>query len=349
MQTNALISVIVPVYNIENYIAQTVQSILAQTYPHLEILLIDDGSVDKSGEICDAFAKQDERVRVIHKTNGGVSRARNEGLRLAKGEWIAFADGDDILHPTMYEKLAAQMQTGADISFCRFRRTYADGSALDFHEKRLGALAQTPWDISLIVKDNHFTLKDKFFVNNIYGSVWRSLFKREWIEKYALRFFEDVSIKEDRLFMLAYLTHCERAGMVDEYLYDYRTERTGSALTVLANESDKLYRIGQENMRYFKAIVAQNAHYTEQEKQTLIFYEEYEIWFNLVSNILRYSPSYRKAFKGYQKDEFFKRILKNTTMKWLFSQGEPKRRIVVIALFKCKLWGLVRLLSKLKK
>ncbi len=107
MSENFLISVIVPVYNIEKYIERCVRSICVQTYKNLEILLVDDGSTDGSGEICERLAKEDERIRVFHKENGGSSSARNVGIREARGEYLGFIDSDDYIEPDMYELLAA--------------------------------------------------------------------------------------------------------------------------------------------------------------------------------------------------------------------------------------------------
>ena len=100
------ISVIVPVYNCEQYLPALLDSVLAQTYQNFEIILVNDGSRDGSGTICDAYAAQDSRIRVIHQENGGVSRARNRGLELAAGDAVSFIDSDDILEPDMYELLA---------------------------------------------------------------------------------------------------------------------------------------------------------------------------------------------------------------------------------------------------
>lgn len=117
-----MISVIVPVYNTEKYLDRCIQSILAQTYTDLELLLIDDGSTDSSGAICDKYAEQDSRVRVFHKANGGVSSARNIGLDNAKGEWIGWVDSDDYIDEDMYEQLYnAAMSKNVDIAYCNYR------------------------------------------------------------------------------------------------------------------------------------------------------------------------------------------------------------------------------------
>lgn len=123
-----LISVIVPVYKVEQYLHRCVDSILAQTYTNLEIILIDDGSPDRSGEICDEYAAKDSRIRVIHQENAGVSAARNAGLDVCSGEYIAFVDSDDYILPEMYEKmLAVQLEHQVDICVCQWQYEYEDG------------------------------------------------------------------------------------------------------------------------------------------------------------------------------------------------------------------------------
>lgn len=104
MDTNVKVSVIVPIYNVEKYIHQCVDSILNQTLKEIEVILVDDGSPDRCGEICDEYANQDERVKVIHKENAGVAAARNSGIAIAQGEWMAFIDSDDWLEPDMFER-----------------------------------------------------------------------------------------------------------------------------------------------------------------------------------------------------------------------------------------------------
>lgn len=122
--TNDLISVIVPVYNVEKYLSQCINSILNQTVKNLEIILVDDGSLDNSGKICDEFSKKDNRIIVIHKENNGLSSARNAGLEIATGSYIGFVDSDDWLDETMYETLLRLIKdTSSDISCCKFFKT----------------------------------------------------------------------------------------------------------------------------------------------------------------------------------------------------------------------------------
>lgn len=128
MASKPLVSVIVPVYNVEQYLEECVASLLAQTYRNIEIILVDDGSTDSSGELCDQLACWDSRIRVLHKANGGLSDARNHGLREASGEWISFIDSDDYVSPVFIEALlGAVLECGCDIAAIPFGKPFKDG------------------------------------------------------------------------------------------------------------------------------------------------------------------------------------------------------------------------------
>lgn len=131
MKDLPLISVVVPVYNVEAYLDKCIASILGQTYRNLEILLVDDGSPDGSGAICDAWAAKDDRIRVIHKENNGAGAARNTGLDLARGEFISMIDSDDYLEAHMYEHLYSLMRVDVDIAECVIGITEGDDLAMD--------------------------------------------------------------------------------------------------------------------------------------------------------------------------------------------------------------------------
>ena len=122
MQNEKLISVIVTAYNIEKYLSRCMDSLLAQTYRNLEIILVDDGSTDGTPEICEEYVRKSNKVTVIHKENGGPSAARNAGLAIANGEFIGYVDGDDFIEPDMYQDmLSACLKTGAQIAICSYR------------------------------------------------------------------------------------------------------------------------------------------------------------------------------------------------------------------------------------
>lgn len=129
-----LISIIIPVYKAENYLDQCVKSVMNQTYKNLEIILVDDGSPDRCGQMCDAYAEQDSRIRVIHKANGGQSSARNAALDIASGEYIGFVDSDDYIEPEMYQTLVELASSHhAEISACGLQCDFPDGRCVYFN------------------------------------------------------------------------------------------------------------------------------------------------------------------------------------------------------------------------
>ena len=125
-----LVSVVIPVYNVEKYLNKGIESVLSQSYEELEIILVDDGSTDSSGKMCDVYARQDKRVHIMHKENGGLSSARNAGIREAHGEYIAFVDSDDWVEPDYIERLLkACVENAAEMSICSYR--YVDNEELE--------------------------------------------------------------------------------------------------------------------------------------------------------------------------------------------------------------------------
>lgn len=126
-----LISIIVPVFKVENYLKKCVESIINQTYSNIEIILVDDGSPDNSGEICDEFASKDKRIKVIHKSNGGLSSARNAGIDVARGEYLGFVDSDDTIEPFMYEKLMASIEKDkTKLAVCAVNYVFENGKKI---------------------------------------------------------------------------------------------------------------------------------------------------------------------------------------------------------------------------
>ena len=131
---NCLISVIVPVYNVERYLDKCIESICAQSFTDTEVILVDDGATDSSGAICDAWAERDARIRVIHKENGGLSDARNAGIDVASGEWYMFVDSDDTITPDTLERLyRAAVTHGCEMAVCNIVRIYDDGTTEPFY------------------------------------------------------------------------------------------------------------------------------------------------------------------------------------------------------------------------
>lgn len=211
-----LVSIIIPVYNAEQYIEKCIESVLAQTYTNLEIIMIDDGSKDHSGAICDQYAQKDNRIRVIHQANGGVSVARQAGLDAAKGEYITHIDPDDWVEKeairTMFEIIE---EKGADIVFCDF---YEDRSNQSAYRK------QNPKEYdnkSLLIQMLHF---DGFF-----PMLWNSLVKHEIIYKYEVSFTPtDIQIGEDTLFLSKLLNKNCKVSFCPRAFYHYNVDNTSS-------------------------------------------------------------------------------------------------------------------------
>lgn len=197
------VSVIVPVYKAEAYLHRCVDSLLAQTFQDFEILLVDDGSPDRSGEICDDYARQDRRVRVFHKENGGVSSARNLGLDECRGEWVVFVDADDYVDEN-YLYIDTRFY-GADVIEKSYSVIYEGDDKKDRRTFQDGVLA----------KKNIFY----YFVNKRNNALWNKLLSRRLIA--SMRFNEKVFIGEDFLFFLSILPHVNNYvfSSVGEYFY----------------------------------------------------------------------------------------------------------------------------------
>ena len=171
-EKQGLLSVIVPIYKVEEYLQKCVDSIINQTYTNLEIILVDDGSPDNCGKICDEYAAKDERIVVIHKANGGLSDARNAGIEIAKGEYLGFVDSDDYIAPDMYEVLMEDMlKTGVDMAICAVRRVYKESV---FDDKRKGALVHavlSAHDAMQFCMENSVTAWNKVYKRFLFSDI----------------------------------------------------------------------------------------------------------------------------------------------------------------------------------
>lgn len=205
-----MISIIVPVYNTEKYLHRCVDSILEQTYTDFELLLINDGSTDSSGAICDEYAMRDSRVRVFHKENGGVSSARNLGLDNANGEWIAFVDSDDYVFPIWLENYEELYKKYSTDLICQGFQT----------DRPLNVtLKDTTYGISNI--GTTIDVIEKLLHNNILGFCWNKLFQSNIINTNKLRFRENVSLKEDEIFAIEYMKYSTTCICTDKVGYYY--------------------------------------------------------------------------------------------------------------------------------
>lgn len=167
-----MISVIVPIYNVEKYLNRCVESILSQSYTDFELILVDDGSPDKCPELCDEWGKKDERIKVIHKENGGLSSARNAGIEIAKGDYFAFVDSDDFIHPDYLRLLyQALTQSDADISICDFK-TIKDYKIIEEQNENIDKLEiYDNYSIFLLQSINIFVSWNKLYKKSLFKSI----------------------------------------------------------------------------------------------------------------------------------------------------------------------------------
>ncbi|MBQ8288078.1 MAG: glycosyltransferase [Clostridia bacterium] len=233
-----MISVIVPVYKVEEFLPACLDSLLSQTVTDWECILVDDGSPDKSGAICDAYVARDGRFIAIHQPNGGVSAARNAGLDNAGGEFVAFLDADDRLAPDFLERLAALMETGVDLAVCEYRRILPDGQPyVDGEDDHIGEYLidadiadggeQTPAGLRLAVSDAALA---ELWNTGVLNSVWGKLYRRSLIEEAGLRFDTDLHFAEDMRFAAGYAARSAMFGVLEKPLYLYLW-REGSLTT----------------------------------------------------------------------------------------------------------------------
>ena len=215
MSQEPLISVLVPAYNAEAFLEQCLESIFAQTYRHLEIIVVDDGSTDSSGAISDRWAERDDRIRVIHQPNGGHSAARNTALDAMTGELMMMVDSDDVIHPEFTATLLGVMQEhNADIAVTGYTAFF--GSQPDFSSRRNG---------SPRVYDQQQAMLAVFYQQGLTHSPWGRLFKASLFE--GIRFPLGI-IYEDLAIIYPLLRKCHRVVAIDDVLYGYRQHVSNS-------------------------------------------------------------------------------------------------------------------------
>jgi glycosyltransferase involved in cell wall biosynthesis len=216
MENQALISVIIPVYNVEEYLHECVDSVINQTYKKLQIILVDDGSTDSSGKICDEYAEKDDRIVVIHKENGGLSSARNAGLNVAHGNYISFVDSDDWVLPEFIEKLyCAIIENDCDMAECGFATLSSE------------VIPETNRNDSFSVADDCQAMKTHLEDGHFRQVVWNKLYKREII---TVEFVEG-KYHEDVFWTYQIIANCKKLVHITDVLYCY-FQREGSIMGV---------------------------------------------------------------------------------------------------------------------
>lgn len=226
---NKLLSIIVPAYNIEPYIGRCLDSILAQTYEKIEVIVVDDGSSDKTGEILDIYSMKDHRIKVIHKENGGVSSARNVGLDNATGDYIGFVDGDDIVEEDMYETLINLMEKEeADIAHCGYQMVFPNRVDHYYNTKKKK------------IQNNEEGLKDLLSGEMIEPSLNNKLYKKQLFD--GIRLDEKLKINEDLKINYQLFQKANKSIYYDvaKYLYMVRTSSATGMHSLIQKNKDTI-------------------------------------------------------------------------------------------------------------
>lgn len=234
-----LISVIVPVYNVQAYLEACANSLLVQTYKNIEIILINDGSVDDSGALCDQLAQKDDRIRVIHQQNQGVSATRNNGIRYANGEYLVFVDSDDTVDAryvqTLYQEMAEQ---DFDCVICGYRMCYPKYSKDVCVEK----------DLCVYGVSQNETVITQIYNQKLLGSPWNKIYKKNLISQY---FDSSLAMGEDLVFNLQYLRNVAKIKVTSKVLYYYIIRTNSAVMTYKPNRMNNIVRVNQHLLEFY--------------------------------------------------------------------------------------------------
>ena len=278
-----LISVIVAIYNIEEYVERCVRSLIGQSYRNLEIILVDDGSTDESGQICDKLARQDGRIRVLHKLNGGLADARNAGMAIAKGGFIGFVDGDDWVDTDMYEKmLGVLLEQHADLAVCRYRRIYR-GRTEDASTDR-AVVFEGQELLQVYVEE-----REEYDIQN---AAWNKLYRRELLNNIS---FPTGKWYEDIVFTTKVFSRADRCVYLDTACYNYIIDREGSIMNMRINSRifTDLIPAYQEKTEFLQSI----------GRQDLADIHDYYVYKRL---LLLYNQLYKESFP--EREQFLRDI-----------------------------------------
>ncbi len=240
-----MITIIVPIYKVEQYLQRCIESILSQTYCDFELLLVNDGSPDKCGNICDEYAQKDSRIKVFHKTNGGVGSARNYGLNNASGEWILFVDGDDELLPNS------------------LRYFIEKSKFFDFIIAGYETIDSKGLEKSYNLPDKKFFKQDVLssflwhYPIGYQGYLWNKFFKRKIIEQYSIRFNESFAFNEDRLFCVQYVSRLTSPTcLIDKKVYLYHLNDSSAIGSLLFGFNPKFFTDFYAQLEIHKIILS---------------------------------------------------------------------------------------------
>ena len=295
-----MISIIIPIYNVSQYLNECIQSVVNQSYKDFECILIDDGSSDGSEMICDQWAQKDSRIKVIHQSNQGVSKARNRGIAEAQGEYITFIDSDDWIDPNYLNELFQPIEKyNVDLVVCGLQQQYNNGTFQNYSYKKKKIKIEKQFT-------NEFTDINKQFL--LFGPVIK-LYRKSIIQKHNIHFPPEYTYGEDLLFNYSYLEYVKAIYIVDQCLYHYRIIGSGTLSSIK--------RINQFEIDYAQWNILKNFFYRKNLwNDYSISYLYHRLWWCMYDAIL----SFPKRLKGKSikcKLQYIKQIVSITEVKQL--------------------------------
>lgn len=338
------LSVIVPCYNAEKWIGETLESLRGQTYQNIEILVVDDGSSDSSLAIVQNFSERDARIRLIRQENAGVSAARNNGIENASGDYIAFCDADDWMESVAYEEMITLLEEeNSDIVFCEFERFWPNGKTQKAVEESFWGLKENPQDIFPFWSSIPAKVEgDTLYTRDLHGSCCRSVFKRDILMQNTIRFCRDLKFAEDQIFVLNYLACCSAISYIPKHFVHYR-----------GHTKPWVYRNMYENhmalLREQLLVLHKNRYYSAKRKKQIAGYLKCSAYFAIILPELMFRPDADKAIREYSKGKEFRRLLTTYTFIQKYKANPERKRIVLFILLKLGMFGLVKRFFKNKR
>ncbi len=331
-----LISIIVPIYNVEKYLNKCIESIVNQTYENIEIILIDDGSNDNSGIICDEYAKKDNRIIVVHKENGGVSSARNKGLKIAKGEWISFVDADDWIEQIFCQTLLNKVtQEQADIALCGYNRI------TDNRIEKINANNQ-----EVFLNSNEYLVKS-LNPQTGFGFCHMKLIKKEVLK--SISFNERIEVGEDALFNIQLSTYIKKAVFLKQPLYNYRINNQSVVKRYDENYANKYLK----SMKIIEEYIWQE--YNEENEENIEIKQNYYnfVAYHIMLIIVNYCYHPDNKMCNAQRKNMLKEVINNDLFiiglkKSNYNNISLTRKITLYTL-KHKLYWLTAIICKIRQ
>lgn len=334
----AIVSIIVPVYNAQAYLHKTLDSLLSQNFTDFELILVNDGSKDESGKICDEYALKDKRIKVIHKENGGVSSARNRGLDEAQGKYIMFCDSDDFVKAEFCEALVTTANDEDDclvlagITELRNNGKTKDSICPEYPEGATASLSNKEF-CDLYVKLN---LKTPFLLMNM---PYNKLFTRSIIEKHNIRFDTSIHYNEDFIFNLHYLDKVSCVKIYNKSIYNYYVDTPGSLCKRYFEDIINMFRIKEDTV---KSVILDKA--TDKVAARKVYYT---LVFNDTNRAVNNTLSPANSASDREKTEYCTRLIRHKRFREALKYADTKGyNPMYVRLLKLGSFGLIRILKR---